>query len=83
MDQISHEVVVELIEEYREAFYTIDTNRSGVITPKELERFLKLMNQQPSQEELHDIFETFCRNPESMTFLEFAKLMVTNTRNYD
>ncbi|KAH0573718.1 Calmodulin [Spironucleus salmonicida] len=82
MDDIPTDVIVEFLDEYREAFNAFNISKSGKIQPDEIDRIMHILNQQPTRGEIADILETFCQSQE-ISFINFTKLLVNSSRNYD
>ncbi|XP_067681355.1 uncharacterized protein [Haliotis asinina] len=69
-------VPAEKLNEYQEAFQLIDKNSDGVLTLPELRSVMKLLDKDPTDEELRDMMREADEDGDgSVTFLEFVRLM--------
>ncbi|CAL5989821.1 Calmodulin [Hexamita inflata] len=84
MEDIPQELLEDVINEYKEAFQTLDQDRDGFITVADIARLLSSLNQKPTQNELNDLMLTL--DPEQsgqISFIQFVKLLVLVNRNFD
>ncbi|KAJ8765432.1 hypothetical protein K2173_013190 [Erythroxylum novogranatense] len=74
----------EQIEEFREAFCLFDKDGDGCITVDELATVIRSLDQNPTEEELHDmISEVDADGNGTIEFLEFLDLMAKKMKETD
>lgn len=72
------------LKEYRDAFEMFDKDKDGTITAKELANVMKSLNQDPSEQELHDmIAEVDIDGNGHIDFEEFVNLMNRRSKETD
>jgi len=72
------------LREYRDAFEMFDKDKDGSITAKELANVMKSLNQDPSEQELHDmIAEVDYDGNGRIDFEEFVTLMNRRSKETD
>jgi calmodulin len=72
------------LKEYRDAFEMFDKDKDGYITAKELANVMRSLNQDPSEQELHDmISEVDVDGNGKIEFEEFVTLMNRRSKETD
>ena len=72
------------LKEYRDAFEMFDKDKDGTITAKELANVMRSLNQDPSEQELHDMINEVDQDGNGrIDFEEFVMLMNRRSKETD